>query len=209
MNGKEMKGKQIEVNAHQKKEKRENITQKFNNLFVKNFPKDTTEEVLRDMFKEYGDIDSVSIPKDDNGVNKYFGYVCFKNYEDAERALNALNKKSLGDGQFLIVNQFISKRENELAGYNKISPISQNLIKTFNSNVFIKFIPSEVTEDELKKLFGEVGNIISVKLKNPSRLITTRKSAPTSMATSSMKKLKKPKMPSRDMTIPVYLEADH
>ena len=117
------------------------------------------------MFKEFGDIDSVSIPKDDNGVNKYFGYVCFKSYEDAEKALNALNKKSLGEGQFLIVNQFISKRENELAGYNKISPISQNLIKTFNSNVFIKFIPSEVTEDELKKMFGEVGIIISVKIK--------------------------------------------
>jgi hypothetical protein len=75
-----------------------------------------------------------------------------------------MNKKILGDGQFLIVNPFVSKRENELAG-DKISPISQNLTKTFNSNIFVKFIPSDVSEEIIKKTFAETGNIISVRLK--------------------------------------------
>jgi polyadenylate-binding protein len=97
--------------------------------------------------------------------------VCFKKPEDAEKALEALNKKPLENGQFLIVNQFISKRENELQGDSKISPISQNLTKTFNSNVFIKFIPSDVTEEELRKTFGEAGSIISVKIKKSVQTI--------------------------------------
>lgn len=75
------------------------------------------------MFSEFGDIESVSIPKDDKGDLKDHGFVCFKNCDDAEKAVNALNRKQLGEGSFLIVNQFISKRENELAG-DKISPIS-------------------------------------------------------------------------------------
>mmetsp|Transcript_29926 Transcript_29926/g.22180 ORF Transcript_29926/g.22180 Transcript_29926/m.22180 type:complete len:99 (+) Transcript_29926:599-895(+) len=93
MNGIELKGKALEVNCHQKKDKREVVQQKFNNLFVKNFPRETTEEGLRNMFVEFGEVESVSIPKDAEGKNKDFGYVCFKNPQDAETALNALNKK--------------------------------------------------------------------------------------------------------------------
>jgi RNA recognition motif-containing protein len=66
------------------------------------------------MFREFGELESVSIPKGENGALRDFGYVCFKKPEDAEKALEALNKKPLENGQFLIVNQFISKRENEL-----------------------------------------------------------------------------------------------
>lgn len=59
----------------------------------------------------------------------------------------------------------MSKRDNELADSNRISPISQNLTKTFNSNVFIKFIPVEVTQEEIKSSFSKAGNIISILLK--------------------------------------------
>lgn len=40
----EINGKKIEVISHQKKDKRENTQQKFNNLYVKNFAKGTNEE---------------------------------------------------------------------------------------------------------------------------------------------------------------------
>jgi hypothetical protein len=63
-----------------------------------------------------------------------------------------MNKKNLGADQFLIVNYFVSKKDTELAqGSRTLDPISQNLTKTFNSNVYIKHIPSEVTEEELRK----------------------------------------------------------
>jgi RNA recognition motif-containing protein len=47
----------------------------------------------------------------------------------------------------------------------KISPITQNLTKTFNSNIFVKFIPTEVSEEEIKKIFSEAGKIISMNIK--------------------------------------------
>jgi RNA recognition motif-containing protein len=38
------------------------------------------------------------------------------------------------------------------------------LARTFNSNIFVKYLPAEIKEDEIRKVFGEVGNIISVKI---------------------------------------------
>jgi len=65
---------------------------------VKNFPKGTTEEQLSQMFVEFGELESVSIPKDEKGESKDNGYVCFKTCEDAEKAQQALNKKILPNG---------------------------------------------------------------------------------------------------------------
>jgi len=38
------------------------------------------------MFSEFGELESVSIPKDEKGDYRDFGYVCFKKCEDAEKA---------------------------------------------------------------------------------------------------------------------------
>jgi RNA recognition motif-containing protein len=38
------------------------------------------------MFREFGELESVSIPKGENGSLRDFGYVCFKKPEDAEKA---------------------------------------------------------------------------------------------------------------------------
>ena len=70
---------------------------KFNNLYVKNFPKGTNEESLKGMFAEFGEIESVFIPKLE-GTDEYkdYGYVCFKKTEDAEKALEMMNKTKVG-----------------------------------------------------------------------------------------------------------------
>lgn len=45
--------------------------------------------------------------------------------------------------------------------------------KTYESNLFVKNIPSDIAEEEIVKLFEEVGPVISIKLRqgkyfNPS-----------------------------------------
>jgi RNA recognition motif-containing protein len=45
-----------------------------------------------------------------------------------------------------------------------MGPISQNLTKTFNSNVYVKYIPNDISEDEVKKTFSQAGNIISMRI---------------------------------------------
>jgi RNA recognition motif-containing protein len=57
----------------------------------------------------------------------------------------------LPSGNFLIVNFHVSKKENEIG---KVRPITQNLQTTFNSNVYVKYIPSNVTEAELREAFS-------------------------------------------------------
>lgn len=78
--------------------------------------------------------------------------MCFKDANNAKVAMEELNRKTLPSGSFLIVNYHVSKKENELL---KSRPITQNLQATFNSNIYVKFIPSNVTESELRKAFGE------------------------------------------------------
>jgi RNA recognition motif-containing protein len=79
--------------------------------------------------------------------------------------MQEMNKKQLSDGQFLIVNKHVSKKDNELVSGSKINPITQNLSSTFNSNIYVKFIPNDVTEDELRKTFAiKDSNIVSLKL---------------------------------------------
>jgi polyadenylate-binding protein len=150
LNETEYKGKKLDVAKLAKKEKKKNEPTpapvvKKNNLFVKNLPDGTTDEKLKD-----------------------YGYVCFKEQAHADAAIKAMDKKTF-NGKFLIVNYHISKKENELAGQGPrtIDPITQNLSQTFNSNIYVKFIPQGVTEEQLRKQFefeDEDGKIVSIKL---------------------------------------------
>jgi polyadenylate-binding protein len=48
---------------------------------------------LRSLFEEFGEIESVYVQKDDKGVLKDSGFVCFKDPEVAEKAADEMNKK--------------------------------------------------------------------------------------------------------------------
>ena len=54
------------------------------------------------------------VQKDEAGNFKDYGYVCFKEPEHAEKAMQEMDKKVLSDETFLIVNKHISKKDNEL-----------------------------------------------------------------------------------------------
>lgn len=115
LNDVELSGKKIEVQKHEKKDKREpNSTLKFNNLFVKNLPQGTDDEKLKQMFAKFGEIESATVQRDEGQNLKDYGYVCFANPEHAEQAVTEMNKKQIAEGQFLIVNKHISKKDNEL-----------------------------------------------------------------------------------------------
>lgn len=73
--------------------------------------------------------------------------------------------KKLVEGQFLLVNRHISKKENEPQHGSRLNPITQNMTRTFNSNIYVKFIPNDVTEEQLRQAFTvKDSNIVSIKL---------------------------------------------
>lgn len=75
------------------------------NIYVGNLPYSATEEQLRTMFGQYGDVSSASIVKDrDTGRSKGFGFVEMTNDSAAEQAIQALNESDM-NGRNIKVNQ--------------------------------------------------------------------------------------------------------
>jgi RNA recognition motif-containing protein len=131
-------------------------------------PAGTDEAKLRTLFEPFGEILSIAVQKDTQNALKGSGFVSFKDPNDAMNALNNLNKKLSEDGTYLLVSQHISKKENEVSSHGKQAPIGQALAKSFDSNLFIKNIPTGVSEDKIKEVFEKCGNVISVKFRvNP------------------------------------------
>lgn len=98
---------------------------------------------------------------------KDYGYVCFKEPAHAALAIQAMNKKLLPDGRVLLVMYFISKKDNEISkgGHRQLDAVVQSQNNTYNSNIYIKSIPIDVTEDQLREKFTfKDANILSLKL---------------------------------------------
>jgi len=74
------------------------------NIYVGNLNYKTTEETLRTLFEEYGEVLSVKLIKDrDTGKKKGFGFVEMED-EFGKKAIDELNDKEF-DGRNLKVNE--------------------------------------------------------------------------------------------------------
>ena len=75
------------------------------NIYVGNLPYDLTEEALRAMFSEFGEVSRVEIITDrDSGRSKGFAYVEMPRQAEAKDAIKVLNESSV-KGRNIIVNQ--------------------------------------------------------------------------------------------------------
>jgi polyadenylate-binding protein len=143
MNGKNIDGSELYVDSLQKKQDRKKIlSTKINdnnfklnsmfkncNLHVKNIPLDANEELLIDVFSKFGEIKSIKIPKYllvtkvgnefvEQPTSKGFAYVCFSDPEEANRAREELNGKTLPGFEKkapLLISNFMPKHEREQA----------------------------------------------------------------------------------------------
>lgn len=74
----------------------------YNNIYVKNFPKEWKEDKLREIFGKYGEISSLYRVENEAGA---FAFICFgtkdgdKNsaYDSAQAAVKDLNGKEIND----------------------------------------------------------------------------------------------------------------
>lgn len=79
-------------------------------IYVGNLPYSTTEDELREVFGEHGNVNSVDILLDRNtGRSRGFGFVEMDD-ADADKAIDALNGKDM-DGRPLRVNVARERRE--------------------------------------------------------------------------------------------------
>lgn len=74
-----------------------------NNLYVRNFDQDFTDENLNELFSQYGEIRSCRIMRDEKENSRGFGFVSFMTAEEANTALREMNGRML-NGKPLMVN---------------------------------------------------------------------------------------------------------
>ena len=80
-------------------------------LYVGNLPFSTTEDDLRDLFSQHGEVASASIVMDrETGRSRGFGFVEMANDADAQSAIDAVNGQDMG-GRSLQVNEARPKTE--------------------------------------------------------------------------------------------------
>jgi RNA recognition motif-containing protein len=74
-------------------------------VYVGNLPFSVDDEKLRELFSSYGEIEESSVIKDKfSGRSKGFGFVTFKEDENAKKAIEAMNEKEV-EGRNLKVNE--------------------------------------------------------------------------------------------------------
>jgi RNA recognition motif-containing protein len=88
-------------------------------MYVGNIPYNATEEDLRELFSECGEIESLKIIQDQfTNRSRGFGFVEMANEEDTKKAIESLNGKDFM-GKNLTVNEARpqQKRDNRRGGY--------------------------------------------------------------------------------------------
>ena len=142
------KGKPIRICKYENKgmNRQNNIKQ---SLLVKNIDINMTQKEFYNIFLEYGDIVSGKIEYDENGISKGFGYIYYYSEESAEEAKKNLNGKSFYGKNLDIVNLIPGKK-------NKNNTIT----------LFVLNIPNDVSEDKLKLIFEQFGEISNISV-NP------------------------------------------
>ena len=82
------------------------------NIYVGNLSYKVNEDGLNEIFKEFGDVNSVKIVTDKyTEQSKGFAFVVMDNESDAKKAIEKLNGKEL-DSRQIIVNEARPRREN-------------------------------------------------------------------------------------------------
>lgn len=107
------------------------------NVHVKNIDQSIDVKRLHEFFNEQGAVVSAKISEDKHGNSLGYGYVQYDKQEDAERAIQTLNGKKLGEKE-LIVEKFIKKQDR-----------AQNVEK---KNLYIKNLPLTATKEQIENL---------------------------------------------------------
>eukprot|EP01100_Stratorugosa_tubuloviscum_P013032 TRINITY_DN6370_c1_g1_i1.p1 TRINITY_DN6370_c1_g1~~TRINITY_DN6370_c1_g1_i1.p1 ORF type:complete len:366 (+),score=166.73 TRINITY_DN6370_c1_g1_i1:51-1148(+) len=120
------------------------------NLFVNYIPPEVDDAQLLSLFQPFGEIDSCKVMVDLNtNQSRCFGFVKFKEIEDATKALQTMNGHSVGSKTLVV----------------KYANASNNpTIGTSSENIFVKGLPTVITKDQLQQLFSHYGTIVDVKL---------------------------------------------
>ncbi|CAN0846409.1 Polyadenylate-binding protein 2 [Linum grandiflorum] len=121
------------------------------NLFVKNLPYGFDHKALNDMFATFGDIMSCKLVTDNAGHSKGYGFVHFTTLEAAQNAMETLHGTVINNKKLHVAP--LVRRQDRAQANTKADQFT---------NVYVKNLGHATTEDDLRRIFGEFGQVTSV-----------------------------------------------
>ncbi|KAF0903020.1 hypothetical protein E2562_022645 [Oryza meyeriana var. granulata] len=166
LNGMLANGRKVFVGLFMRRQERENTGDptNFTNVYIKNLPKQFTDDDLRNEFAPFGAITSAVVMRDANGLSRCFGFVNFERSECAANAAKNLNGKSIDDMVIYVGRaQRKSERQAELKAKFELQK-NGKFEKLQAVNLYLKNLDDNINDEDLRKLFECFGEIASCKV---------------------------------------------
>jgi polyadenylate-binding protein len=124
------------------------------NVFIKNLDTAIDNKALHDTFAAFGNILSCKVAQDETGASKGYGFVHYETDEAASQAIKHVNGMLLNEKK-VFVGHHIPKKDRQ----SKFEEMKANF-----TNIYVKNIPVEVTDEEFRELFEKYGDVTSASL---------------------------------------------
>ncbi|KAI7867443.1 hypothetical protein BDF14DRAFT_1726556 [Spinellus fusiger] len=121
------------------------------NVFIKNLDPTIDNKALHDTFSAFGNIMSCKIALDESGNSKGYGFVHYETDDAAESAIKHVNGMLLNDKK-VFVGRHVPRKERQA----KIEELRSKF-----TNIYVKNLPMEAGDKELRDLFSKYGPITS------------------------------------------------
>jgi polyadenylate-binding protein len=128
------------------------------NIFIKNLDAAIDNKALHDTFIAFGNILSCKVAQDEHGNSKGYGFVHYETDEAAAQAIKHVNGMLLNEKK-VYVGHHIPKKDRQ----SKFEEMKANF-----TNVYVKNISPDVTDDEFRELFEKFGDVTSSSLARDS-----------------------------------------
>jgi RNA recognition motif-containing protein len=174
-NGKKIWDSDMEVQYQKNTDKSHNINDNNLKINIVNLPENYTDQDLTKLCEEFGKIHICNYNRKGKSA-----IVKFNSEQEAKNAMEKLNNKVVDNKKIYVKevkeNHFYNFNYNYNNNYNNKHNFFQQNYFYFNNpmiryeeslennKLYVKNIPHTATEEDLQKLFGKFGKIISVKL---------------------------------------------
>ncbi|CAN9102148.1 unnamed protein product [Alternaria alternata] len=124
------------------------------NVFIKNLDHAIDNKALHDTFAAFGNILSCKVAQDELGNSKGYGFVHYETAEAANNAIKHVNGMLLNEKK-VFVGHHIPKKER----MSKFEEMKANF-----TNIYVKNIDLEVSDEDFRELFEKHGDITSASI---------------------------------------------
>ena len=124
------------------------------NVFIKNLDVAIDNKALHDTFASFGNILSCKVAQDEFGNSKGYGFVHYETAEGANKAIGSVNGMLLNEKK-VFVGHHIPRKDRD----SKFDEMKANF-----TNIYVKNIEPEVTDEEFRALFEKFGDVTSASI---------------------------------------------